>query len=139
MHYFRGKRKDTKEWVFGDCVHSMYKLGDTCVGLYGTAQGMHQVIPETVGRFSGHYMTEDVEGGEACRTPIYEGDIVEPIQGDGIHTGFSWGCQTVVFDQGAFCLRDSRGRTTPMCNYSVSVKFMLRGNVYDTPGLGVEV
>lgn len=44
----RGKRKDNGEWVFGDLVHSVYKIGDTCVGQYGNEVGMHEVDPETV-------------------------------------------------------------------------------------------
>lgn len=45
---FRGKRIDNGEWVFGDLVHSVYKIGDTCVGQYGNEVGMHEVDPETV-------------------------------------------------------------------------------------------
>lgn len=47
-YLFRGKRKDNGEWVFGDLVHSFYKIGDTCVGQYGNEVGMHEVDPETV-------------------------------------------------------------------------------------------
>ncbi len=47
-YLFRGKRKDNGEWVFGDLVHSVYKIGDTCVGQYGNEVGMHEVDPETV-------------------------------------------------------------------------------------------
>ena len=45
---FRGKRIDNGEWVFGDLVHSVYKIGDTCVGQYGNEVGMHEVDPSTV-------------------------------------------------------------------------------------------
>lgn len=47
-YLFRGKRIDNGEWVFGDLVHSVYKIGDTCVGQYGNEVGMHEVDPETV-------------------------------------------------------------------------------------------
>lgn len=47
-YLFRGKRKDNGEWVFGDLVHSVYKIGDTCVGQYGNEVGMNEVDPETV-------------------------------------------------------------------------------------------
>ena len=47
-YLFRAKRTDTGEWVFGDLVHSVYKIGDTCVGQYGNEVGMHEVDPETV-------------------------------------------------------------------------------------------
>ena len=42
-YLFRAKRTDTGEWVFGDLVHSVYKIGDTCVGQYGNEVGMHEV------------------------------------------------------------------------------------------------
>ena len=66
---FRGKRKDNGEWVYGDLVHSQYKIGDTCVGQYGNTVGIHQVDPETVGQYT---WMNDKNG-----TMIFEGDIVE--------------------------------------------------------------
>ncbi len=135
MRDFRGKRLDTGEWIFGDCVHSVYKIGDTCVGQYGDTLGMHQVTPKTVGQYSGIFTMDEQPDGDTLVTAIYEGDIVEAVLTDGIHTDFSWGRHVVVFDRGAFCLKDRRGLITPMCNYSVNVKFKVLGNVFDNPEL----
>lgn len=68
---FRGKRKDNREWVYGDLVHSQYKIGDTCVGQYGNTVGIHQIDPETVGQYTG---LTDKNG-----TKIFEGDILHIV------------------------------------------------------------
>lgn len=73
-YLFRGKRTDTGEWVFGDLVHSVYKIGDTCVGQYGNEVGMHEVDPSTICRFSG--LVDKT--GEL----IFENDIVKDLFSD---------------------------------------------------------
>lgn len=70
-YLFRGKRKDNGEWVFGDLVHSVYKIGDTCVGQYGNEVGMHEVDPSTVCRCTGR---KDKNGNL-----IWENDIANCI------------------------------------------------------------
>ena len=73
-YLFRGKRIDTGEWVFGDLVHSVYKIGDTCVGQYGNEVGMHEVDQSTICRSSG--LVDKT--GEL----IFENDIVKDLFSD---------------------------------------------------------
>lgn len=73
-YLFRGKRKDNGEWVFGDLVHSVYKIGDTCVGQYGNEVGMHEVDPETICQCTG---IKDKNG-----KLIWENDIVNCLTED---------------------------------------------------------
>ena len=134
MRNYRGKRLDTGEWVFGFFVHDpngVYYITETPFG------GMipKKVQTETVGECTGIYTMEEIEGGDTRCTFIYEGDIVEPVLIDGTHKGFSWGKRVVVFDRGAFCLKDRRGQTTPMCNYATNVQLRVLGNVHDNPEL----
>lgn len=112
---FRGKRINNGEWVEGDLVHSIYKLNDTCVGKYGCTLGMHQVIPETVGQYTG---LKDKNGKK-----IFEGDILA-FNGDKLICIYKNGCFGFMF-KGCFVTFKSFCRTN----------FEVIGNIHDTPDL----
>lgn len=126
MQDFRGKRLDNGEWAKGFLVDEHH------IGNWVEAE---PVCPETIGECTGIEAVEATKDGYAKSIPVYEGDIVEAVLTGGIHQGFSWGRHVVVFDRGAFGLKDRRGQVTPMCNYSTAVKFKVLGNIHDHPEL----
>ena len=126
---FRGKRLDNGEWVEGDLVHSVYKVGDTCVGKFGCTLGMHQVDPSTVGQYTG---LKDKNGKR-----IFEGDIIQYYerQLDGKDTPV---CDVVAYTEGGFAVKSYF-----LNNWlwdSVHGNIQLRdveviGNIHDNPEL----
>jgi uncharacterized phage protein (TIGR01671 family) len=77
---FRGKRKDDKEWVYGDLVtmrknrgfiHPKANKFKHEASLSKGNMVLHEVIPETVGQYVG---IDDID-----KNKIYEGDILKSI------------------------------------------------------------
>lgn len=129
---FRGKRKDTDEWVYGDLVRNVegafavvppYKMdmNNICSD--------YEVSPETVGQFTGLH---DTNGKE-----IYEGDILQYI-GRGADIVGKIYYREVTFKEGSFCIYcKDLNIHSPMSGYITNgvLGWDVVGNIHDTPEL----
>ena len=111
---FRGKRADNGEWVEGDLV--WLKDGDKkALYIYGKGE----VIPETVGQFTGLY---------ANGKKIFEGDILSYIDNDDEVQYIS-----VVFEECAFLIEESGITNSDLLTSYVCLGLTVAGNIHDTP------
>lgn len=126
-YLFRGKRIDNGEWVVGDLVHSVYKIGDTCIGQYGNEVGMHEVAPSTICQCTG---LKDKNGNK-----IWENDIVaywdtystENGQAEADCIGkVGWDTETISFQVTNRLSAES---------YEVLDECSVIGNIFDNPEL----
>jgi uncharacterized phage protein (TIGR01671 family) len=128
---FRGKRVDTKEWVYG---YYYYDIGRNRHMIWtheqygeGLCDNTYEVIPETVGEYTG---LKDKNGKE-----IYEGDIVVFEDMTSTESGYwerdcigivVWGEETAAFEVTNRLSAES---------YEVLSDCEVIGDIYTTPEL----
>lgn len=116
---FRGQRIDNKEWVYG----LFFKTSrGSFVGEYLEEQ---EVIPETVGQFTG---LTDKDGEE-----IYEGDILKSV-----HTSTLAFMENpvVTWDEKGFYSIDSKNSYWEYINYyETDTELEIIGNIHTNPEL----
>ena len=115
---FRGKLKSNGNWEYGDLLHDNF---DACY-IYpievGDLYKNNEVIPETIGQFTGLY---DCEGKE-----IFEGDILD----------FNGIKVEVRFIQGAFAFLVNGNLDDELCgDYRTDLFAKVIGNVYENPDI----
>lgn len=124
---FRGKRVDNGEWVYGFYVrigksHFIFTGKLKIVGLNVDFE-CYEVIPETVGQFTGEL---DFNGKK-----IFEGDIVKNSCCVTLRSGDNenkWDCTimgVVTFRKGGFWVKSSE------FDFPVSNEYEVIGNIHD--------
>ncbi len=125
-YLFKAKRKDNGEWVFGDLVHSVYKIGDTCVGQYGNEVGMHEIDPSTICQRTG---LKDKNG-----KLIWENDIIECKDGKhNFQTQIEWDayCAGFIFQD----TETSAVELDAITANGLYSESKVIGNIFDNPEL----
>ena len=120
---FRGKRKNTGEWAYGDLVRNVegafavvppyqMDMNNVCSN--------YEVRPESIGQFTGFL---DKKGNE-----IYEGDMLGWWNYDA-----SFIPETVLFYDGCFMIKDDYSFDS-ISTIDTSLRIVI-GNIHDKPGL----
>ena len=120
---FRGKREDGV-WLYGDLIH-MERENDFVIMVADWRTKNNEVIPETVGQFTG---LTDKNGKE-----IYEGDVIEDKNGIGVIMWFqtAWGVASYAHGYDGL-----KSYTAVDSFYSNEAKdWSVIGNLHDTPEL----
>lgn len=125
-YLYKAKRLDNGEWVFGDLVHSVYKIGDTCVGQYGNEVGMHEVDQSTICQCTG---LKDKNG-----KLIWENDIIECKDGKhNFQTQIEWDAYSA-----GFIFQDTETSAVELDAITANGLYSeskVIGNIFDNPEL----
>ncbi len=124
---FRGKRADTKEWIYGDVQQNVdaVKIREQEQGIQRVARSF-VVIPETVGQYTG---LTDKNGAR-----VFEGDVME-------FTAYGEHYKGVVYiykgNFGIFCKPPSAHcEASPFLDDAIETyNAVVIGNIYDNPDL----
>ena len=128
---FRAKRADNGAWVYGDLTHVQNILSVEEVQRSGRRSepavrvANYDVDEETTGQYTG---LKDRDGNE-----IYEGDILCFMDTKGVTYLFE-----VVYEDGAFCFSHYRERAFTELRHHNLRKYIVNGNIYDSPELLTE-
>lgn len=127
---FRGKRTKHEDplerWIEGSYVEYTNIRGEKVIGIMSSSGYMNDIIPETVGQFTGLLDKNSKE--------IYEGDI---LLIDKVWNGETEGTKiynVVGIKDGCFgYIGENTGKLLPFCYNKVVEEIV--GNVYDNPEL----
>ena len=129
---FRGKRKDNGEWIEGYYVEARdYLTGEvityifpTDITLYPHSEfsGCEEVIPETVGQFTG--LIDDLGN------KVFDGDIVkgQKLYDVGCYPNYVTLTTPVTYDDDLCVFK-------PLHKFVINGPVMVVGNIYDNPEL----
>lgn len=114
-HQYRGQRVDTKEWVYGNYVYDSGIDRHFITMSLTNSHKLIQVIPETVGEFTG---LPDKNGQE-----IYEDDKLRNVYEEEV---------IVSFDEGKFI---GVGDDIELGLLELNLYFEVVGNIHNNPEL----
>ena len=122
---FRGKWKNSGEWVYGNLFNPDKTDTPTqiCIGTY-IARTCYEIDPETVCQFTGLY---DNNGSK-----IFEGDIVE---GNSEYFTYTHPYGKVVYDGGQYLISFDDVLEDIECLGAWANDVEIIGNIYDNPEL----
>lgn len=129
---FRGKRVDNGEWVYGFYFQKQNPLSSDGLPITHHISDIppfgYEVIPETVGQFTGLY---DKNGKK-----IFEGDYIvcrKAIVDNFVDTFIEMGY--VEMKYGAFGLHRKQGYYRPFKDWLEDYEYEVIGNIHDNPEL----